>query len=190
MTDNSTVGKKIAQLRKQHKMTQDEFGEKIGVSRQAVASWEHDEWAPKSDKILEICRIFQIDSDYFYGNGAEEKIAATVDIIADANDTSGVKTETVIPLEKKRGKRKLKFVLLIIGWAIMLALLIAVISIVVLIVSSPNISETSVSIMTDSDRNLLIIGAVLGSLLFALLIIFTIKFFRNKKIKEIKNEKN
>ena len=43
MNTNETLGARIARLRKEKKMTQDEVAEKLNVSPQAVSKWENDD---------------------------------------------------------------------------------------------------------------------------------------------------
>ena len=42
MENKETLGKRIAELRKRKGMTQEQLGEKVGVSAQAVSKWEND----------------------------------------------------------------------------------------------------------------------------------------------------
>ena len=35
-----TIGQRIAELRKQHNLSQEALGEALGVSRQAISKWE------------------------------------------------------------------------------------------------------------------------------------------------------
>ena len=44
-----TTGEKIAALRREHKLSQEALGEKLGLSRQAVSKWEADQAAPAED---------------------------------------------------------------------------------------------------------------------------------------------
>lgn len=37
-----TTGEKIAKLRKENNLTQEEFGDLLGVTRQSVSKWESD----------------------------------------------------------------------------------------------------------------------------------------------------
>ena len=42
MEHEMTVGRKIAQLRREKELTQEDMAEKLGVSPQAVSKWEND----------------------------------------------------------------------------------------------------------------------------------------------------
>ena len=42
MEQQMTLGKRIAMLRKNQGWTQEQLGEKVGVSAQAVSKWEND----------------------------------------------------------------------------------------------------------------------------------------------------
>ena len=42
-----TTGEKIAALRREHKLSQEALGEKLGLSRQAVSKWEADAAVPE-----------------------------------------------------------------------------------------------------------------------------------------------
>ena len=50
----------IAALRKKHGFSQEELGEKLGVSRQAVSKWESGQAVPELEKLKELSRIFGI----------------------------------------------------------------------------------------------------------------------------------
>ena len=58
-----TIGNKIAKLRNLMGISQEEFADKIGVSRQSVSKWEIGKTLPQSDKIIEICNLFNISAD-------------------------------------------------------------------------------------------------------------------------------
>ncbi len=51
-----TTGQKIYNLRKEARITQEEFAEKMEVSRQAVSKWESDASYPETDKIIKIAK--------------------------------------------------------------------------------------------------------------------------------------
>lgn len=53
----------LIQLRKYHHLTQEDFSEKIGVTRQAVAKWESGETVPDLDRCRMIAEIFGVSLD-------------------------------------------------------------------------------------------------------------------------------
>lgn len=67
-----TLGQKICELRTQNSMTQEELGEKMGVSRQSVSKWETDNAVPEIDKIRQMCQLFNVSADYFILNASYE----------------------------------------------------------------------------------------------------------------------
>ena len=52
------IGSRILEYRKKMNMSQEEFANKIGVSRQAVSKWELDKAYPDLDKLVDICGMF------------------------------------------------------------------------------------------------------------------------------------
>ena len=59
-----TTGKRIAQKRKELHMTQEDFGEQMGVSRQSVYRWEQDATMPEIDTLLQMSRVFGVSLDW------------------------------------------------------------------------------------------------------------------------------
>ena len=58
-----TVGKRLQQIRQQFALSQEEFGEKLGVSRQTVSKWELDQTFPDLSKIVLISKLFSVTTD-------------------------------------------------------------------------------------------------------------------------------
>ena len=79
---DKSIAEKIRDLRKKHGLSQDEFGSRIGVSRQAVSKWELGTW-PDTENLGRICKEFDVSITYFFGDGenackkAAEELAAT-----------------------------------------------------------------------------------------------------------------
>ena len=61
----SEVGERIIALRKSHCLTQTELASKVGVSKNAVLSWENGEYAPCVPNICILSDIFDVDTLYF-----------------------------------------------------------------------------------------------------------------------------
>lgn len=58
-----TIGEKIQFIRKDNKLSQEEFAEKLGVSRQAISKWELGDSVPDIAKIALISKTFNISAD-------------------------------------------------------------------------------------------------------------------------------
>lgn len=67
MFDTVQVGKKIAELRKSHNMTQFELADKLGISFQAVSNWERGNSMPDISKLPEIAELFSTSIDEILG---------------------------------------------------------------------------------------------------------------------------
>lgn len=65
------IGSRILEYRKKMNMSQEEFANKIGVSRQAVSKWELDKAYPDLDKLVDICGMFGLSLDELV-NGVEQ----------------------------------------------------------------------------------------------------------------------
>ncbi len=62
-----TLGQRIQELRKQHNLSQEALGEKLGVSRQAISRWEMDGAVPEVDKLIAMSKLFGISLDELLG---------------------------------------------------------------------------------------------------------------------------
>lgn len=65
-----TLGEKIKQLRRRAGLSQEELGNAIGVSRQAVSKWEMDEQQPKAKTLRALSCYFDVEINYFLGEMA------------------------------------------------------------------------------------------------------------------------
>ena len=64
----------LLQLRKYHKMTQEDIADKLGVSRQAVAKWESGETVPDLDKCRQIAEVFGVTLDDLANYSSKENL--------------------------------------------------------------------------------------------------------------------
>ncbi|MCK9303743.1 MAG: helix-turn-helix transcriptional regulator [Bacilli bacterium] len=60
MIDLVLVGKKIADLRCEHHLSQDQLADVLLVSRQAISAWETGKSAPSIDNIIELAKAFNV----------------------------------------------------------------------------------------------------------------------------------
>lgn len=54
---------KLVKLRKENKMSQEDLAASVDVSRQSVSKWESGQTYPEMDKLLAICKIFNVTLD-------------------------------------------------------------------------------------------------------------------------------
>lgn len=58
---------KVKQIRKSNNLSQERFGEKVGVSRQIVSKWEQGKVKPSTYNIAVISRLFNVDTKELLG---------------------------------------------------------------------------------------------------------------------------
>ena len=58
-----SLGDNLKKLRRDTNMSQEQLAEKLNVSRQSVSKWESDIAYPEMDKMLQLCKIFNINID-------------------------------------------------------------------------------------------------------------------------------
>ena len=62
---------RIAQARKAAGLSQEQLGEKLGVSGQAVSEWETGKSVPDTENIRRMALILAVSADYFLGDTAK-----------------------------------------------------------------------------------------------------------------------
>ena len=58
-----SLGTNIQYLRKLNRLTQEQFAEKLDITRQTVSRWESDEVTPELNKLVELCSLFSCKLD-------------------------------------------------------------------------------------------------------------------------------
>lgn len=61
---NVSLGERITLARKQAGLSQEQLGEKLGVSRQAVSKWESGQTNPDVTYVARMCRLLEVSSDW------------------------------------------------------------------------------------------------------------------------------
>jgi transcriptional regulator with XRE-family HTH domain len=82
------IGKFIAELRKEHGFTQEQLGDKIGVTNKTISRWETGMYLPPADALLMISELFDVSineilcgkrlSKEEYKKAAEENLKQTI----------------------------------------------------------------------------------------------------------------
>lgn len=99
------LSEKIIKLRKERGLSQEEFGNEINVSRQAVSKWETEEARPDVDKIIEIVKKFKVSYEYLL------------------NDEIETEEKAKFVLENGRKRKSRKFLKLVIGGLLLYGLI-------------------------------------------------------------------
>lgn len=82
----NTIGRRIAQLRKEQGMTQEELAQKLDVSSQAVSKWENDVSCPDISLLTQLADVLHTTTDYLLSGKKDEVRCIPVDKRKDCND--------------------------------------------------------------------------------------------------------
>lgn len=74
-----SLGNNIQYLRKVNRLTQEQFAERMNITRQTVSRWESDEVTPELSKLVELCSMFSCKLDEL----VREDMTATASIYSD-----------------------------------------------------------------------------------------------------------
>ena len=58
-----SLGERLTKLRKEKNLSQEEVADKLNVTRQTVSKWETDGSTPDFDKIIPLCKLYDISTD-------------------------------------------------------------------------------------------------------------------------------
>jgi len=57
---HATMNSQLKAIRKQHKLNQTQFAERLHVTQQAVSYWERGKGLPAAPSLIKICQTFHI----------------------------------------------------------------------------------------------------------------------------------
>ena len=73
-----TLGEKLAKLRREQNLTQEQLAELLGVSRQSVSKWESNAAYPETEKLIRLAKMYDCSLDYLLlekqGSGTREVV--------------------------------------------------------------------------------------------------------------------
>ena len=88
-------GNRLAKLRKEKGLTQEELAEKVGVSRQTLGKWESGEVSPETENIVALAKALEISTDELLGNVEEAEVE-----IVDAEESAKEERPNHIHIDK------------------------------------------------------------------------------------------
>ena len=62
----------LKKLRKENNLSQEELADKLNVSRQSVSKWESGSAYPEMDKMIQLCKIFNVNIDELLNQDIKE----------------------------------------------------------------------------------------------------------------------
>ena len=90
--DMIKIGKFIAQLRKEQGLTQEQLGEKVGVTNKTVSRWETGNYLPPADALLTMSEMFGVSvNELLSGHRLKEEEYKQA---AEENLTQAIKTSS------------------------------------------------------------------------------------------------
>ena len=117
MEGKVTMGKRIADLRKQKGMTQEQLASRVGVTAQAVSKWENDLSCPDISILSHLAEVLDVTTDELLGKAQLRSLSV------EDNDDTGEKHKHAVNVNLNMNKwEKVIFALLIIGLGIVFLL--------------------------------------------------------------------
>lgn len=109
-----TLGEKLASLRKEKNITQEQMAEELGVTRQTISKWELDQSKPDLQYISDLSNFFQVTLDYLIKDEEKKSMPETT-----TNEpTFNAQNISLYNVEKKQNFYKAYMVLIAIFSAI------------------------------------------------------------------------
>lgn len=93
---NTTLGKRIAALRREKGMKQDELAEKLGVSAQAVSKWENDQTCPDISLLPLLAKTLGVTVDELLSGKQESAPAVQIVPVDERKDIKNMMLRIVV----------------------------------------------------------------------------------------------
>lgn len=169
----SRIGNRLAELRKQEGLSQEEFAEIMGVSRQTICNWENGLYRPREACLQKMCLLFGVEMTYFYKDPpvhiGKEAAAASSGKVA-----SALFAEQSLPMGQTSGSMR-KRVAFWLAFGLLTLVLLAVSVILILAYYPYGYHEESVitfvawNFTRESIFVIIVITVLIGLSLFACL---------------------
>ncbi len=161
------LGEKIWRLREKRGLSQEEFAELLGVSRQTVSNWENDRATPDAYKLKLLCEVLQVSADELLETGAEHADPQGTATLQEETKTLGSEEVHSVPPEKRSGRTV---------FAVLLSVLAAALVVVgIILIALPDTGHggtSSIVIFTPTFGGIALCVLAIGLLIPALLLFF------------------
>lgn len=131
-----SFGEKLAKLRKEKGMSQESLAQELNVSRQAVSKWESNSAYPETEKIIAICKLFDVSIDELLGIDSKTKIATNNTFVKKINYYIDAFLNGIKLFYNMSFKQKIKCLLEMAFYAFILFILLFIVSMCIYFVAS------------------------------------------------------
>lgn len=138
----------LKRIRKENNLSQEQLADKLGVSRQSVSKWESGLAYPEMDKVLQICKLFNLNIDELLNQDlkqVEENKQSKSNINKIVDEFLDYITKTINLFSSMSFKNKIKC---LIEQVILISIIVCVLLVLGLVVK--NIVSSLISFLPDS----------------------------------------
>ncbi len=96
------IGERLADVRKEHNDRQADLAQKLHVTLYTVRSWEQGKSSPSHEMLVQICRLYQVSSDYLLGLSDHDPLLFSSDQPSEYDHNIKLLHEFAEFLQKKR----------------------------------------------------------------------------------------
>lgn len=166
---------KLIIIRDQNHLSQQEFADRIGVSRQTVSRWESGKSTPSAAQIAKICAVFHLDANSLLNGGAAEGSPAEADQEGSPQRVQASAEERADSARKSR-----RLLLIVIGALLLVAVAGLVTTIVYAVKDAMYDAGATVWIISLPQNTPMIVLSVFLAIFIALLAALLIYLLRRK----------
>lgn len=116
---------KILELRKSNGFSQEQLGEKLGVTRQSISKWESGESLPEIERLSDLSKIFNVTIDYLMSDASDENDTSNISRV---EKSCGIECPSPVPPVKESKKTSVVKCTLIVLAIYMVAFALAMIT--------------------------------------------------------------
>ncbi len=172
--DEKSIGQKIYELRKKAGYSQEELGERIGVSRQSVSKWELSEAIPSASNIGALSNLFSVTTDYFLTT-KEEDFAQEPNVKDNVSQVVAISEVADVPATNNKKKHRIAIIVSLGILAVIMATCTVIAGFVVFPIDHGSLEIVTVSHFTNSGIVIFIILALIVAVIIFFLIYNIIK---------------
>ena len=150
-----TLGMRISQRRRMLSLSQEAFGEKMGVSRQAISKWESDAAIPEVDRLIEMSKLFGVSVGWLLGTESELGMLSEDCIVPVAPTVPGLQQPDIEPVSQPEPEQPPRQPL---AWIAVACCVVSVVSLILSIIAfsrpMPEVSNQTAQLSQEDKEYL------------------------------------